>query len=115
MRLLALGGNGRELHPALVRPRSKPVRVSLPDPLANGGNLRARLELRIKECREKVRHHVTRAEPDPRVFVDLSAEKTGAVRSLFANDFRGLIETRIVDEQGAALTTGDVFCLVKAL
>ena len=51
----------------------------------------------------------------PRVFVDLTAKKTTAVRTLLADDFSSFNISRIIDEQGAPFTTTEVFCFVKAL
>ena len=49
----------------------------------------------------------------PRVLVDLAAEELAAVGALLPDDLGALDESRIVDEQRAALAGDDVLRLVE--
>ena len=50
---------------------------------------------------------------DPGIFIHLSAEKAGAVGTLFAQDLCGVVALGIADEKSAALTHGVVFGLME--
>src|SRR5690349_14954255 len=61
--------------------------VAMPDREASFSQLRSALQLSPQESGNNVTRQIRRAYVDPRVFVDLSAEKRGAIRALFANNF----------------------------
>src|SRR5207253_3721470 len=72
-----------------------------------------RFELRKEKRRRQFARQVRRSGIDPCVFIDLSAKKTAAIRSFFANDLGALDETRIIDQQRASFAGGHVFRLVE--
>ena len=45
----------------------------------------ARFELGIKKRRQNIRRQITRPDIDPRVLINLTAEKAAAIGSFFAN------------------------------
>jgi hypothetical protein len=61
-------------------------------------------ELRAQEGRQQVRRQIARPDIDPVVFVDLTPEKSAAIRSLFPKNFSALIKLGIIDQQCTAFS-----------
>ena len=57
-------------------------------------NRQPALELTEEKRRQHVAHHVTAAEVDPRVFVDLSTDEATAIGTLLSHDLRALEQFR---------------------
>src|SRR2546423_8294697 len=96
-------------------PSAQVLLVILPQlpPLAL--DLLARLELSIQDGGEQIRRKVARAERDPAIFVDLTAEEAAAFLALLADDLRLLAVCEVVDEQRPAFAEGELLGLVEAL
>src|SRR6187455_1287025 len=84
--LLTFLGYEWYLNAQFARPVFKPFAISVPNAPSSRHDLLACFDLRKEECREQIGHHVTRAEPDPGVFIHLPAEKAASIGALLPDD-----------------------------
>src|SRR5271169_693270 len=91
------------------------VPVPFPDALALLLDFLPGLELRKQKSSQEIGRKVARPNINPAVFINLAAEELASVRALFPDNQRALHEVRVVHQQSAALSAGNVLGLVKAL
>src|SRR5690242_7878440 len=89
--------------------------IKFPNFLATFLDLVPDFKLREKETGQQFRRQIARADIDPGVFVDLSAEEQAAVSPLLMEDLRPFDILRIVDQQCATLAAIEIFGFVKTL
>src|SRR5262249_2228651 len=106
--LFAFGWDNREPHAVCLGPGSQLAQVGFPDFSPSRLNLIAVFEFCAEERRQQVRGQITRPNIDPGVLVGLAPEKSAPVCSLFPKDLGPLIQVRIVDQQRATFSTGEI-------
>src|SRR5208282_6621408 len=113
--LLAVGWHHGAANPAFLRPVAQVLVVILPNALPLRLDGLPYFQLGVEKGRQDVTHHITRANVHPGIFVHLSPKEPAAIRPLFTNDLGPLNQTRVVDEQRAALAAGDILCFMETL
>ncbi len=89
--------------------------ISVPDLDSTRVDFFSSLQLAPEYGCEQVAQHPAGSDIHPGVLVDLAAQELASIRALLAKGLRSFDERGIVDQQGTALTAGDVLGLVETL
>src|SRR5678816_3635231 len=92
VRLFAFGWDNREPDAVCFGPGTQLARVCFPGLSSPRLNLIAVSELCAEECGQQVRRQIARPNIHPGVFVDLAAEKSASIGSLFPKNFGALVK-----------------------